>query len=164
MKVSSGRLLNELFRVPWWLFPLFMVLCVSWKLCTRHGCNHHVISHCNKMTEFSCQAEPCRQNGACCESCSHLFCTSGFEGIRINPPSPELISCHNWNQRAILAFKKGEKYRRKTRLYALPVLSWGLSNMKYRIMLLVSNIISCRDFLFFKKYISYASAGGQQLQ
>lgn len=135
LKVTFGRLLNELFRMLWWLFPLFMVLCVSLKPLHKAWLEPPRYLSLYKMTDLGmesfCRAEPSRQKWSMSweqHSYSHLFCTSGFEGIRINPLSPELI-CHNWNHRAILALEKGEKYRRKTRLYALPVLSSGLSNM-----------------------------------
>lgn len=124
-------------------------------LCTRHGWSHHVISHYikwqSKEWNSFFQAEPSSQQWSVLweqRSCSHLFCTTGFEGISSNPPSPELISSHYWNHRAILALEKAEKYRRKTRLYAL---SSGLSNMNIPGLCCwwaILSPIEIRDFFF----------------
>lgn len=84
--------------------------------------------------------EPC--------SCSHLFCTSVFEGININHPSPELlIFYHNWNRRAILA--EGREVQKKNSALCLARPKFRLQQYeRTRVMLLVNNIISYRLFLW----------------
>lgn len=82
-------------------------------------------------------------------SCSHLLCTSGFEGININHPSPELLIFYcNWNHRAILAEEKGKKYRRKTQLYALPDINSSFSNMNILGLYCWWTILSPTGFFF----------------
>lgn len=63
------------------------------------------------------------------------------------------------------AEEKGEKYSRKTHLYALPDLNLGFSNITYQGCGVGEQYYLLHGFFtFFLEYLSYASAGGLQLQ
>lgn len=86
----------------------------------------------------------------------HLFCTSVFEGININHPSPELLMFyHNWNRRAILVEEKGEKHRTKTQLHTLTDLNSGFGDMNVLGLRCWWTILSPTGFFFLISFLYY---------